>query len=102
MVALETRPSEPKIVLGIVDGFDETKSVALIPTVTLIESTTHFGGITNLTFSHTITKNEKANLMVEIGMEGRTLILAQPEPTTTLATIAPIISYYNYKSKSRC
>jgi len=56
MVALETRPIEPKIVLGVVDGFDKTKSVALIPTVALAESITHFGGITNLTLSHTIKK----------------------------------------------
>ncbi len=102
MVALEPRPIKPKIVFGIADGFDEAKSVAPIPTIALAESITHFGGITNLTLSHTIAKDERANMVVEIGMERGTLILAQPEPTTTLATTTPIISYCNCRSKNRC
>ncbi len=79
MVALEPQPIKPKIVFGIADGFDEIKSAAPIQTIALAESTTHFGGITNLTLSHTIAKDERTNLVIEIGMEGGTLILAQPE-----------------------
>jgi len=41
-------------------------------------------------------------MMVEIGMKGGTSILAQLEPTATPTTTAPIISYSNYRSKSRC
>lgn len=91
MVTLEPQLIKPKIACGTTNGFSEGESVAFIPVIVLVETTTHFNGITNLTPSHTTTKDERANLVVEIGMEGGTLILAQLEPITTLATIAPRI-----------
>jgi hypothetical protein len=93
---------EPKIVFNVANGCDEAKSAAVIPTITFAKSTTHFGEITNLTFSHMIAKHERTNLVVKIGMEGKTLVLAQPEPIATLIIIRPLISYYNYRSKNRC
>jgi hypothetical protein len=52
---------------------------------------TQFSGIINFTFSHTTTKDKRTNLMAKIGMERRITILAQPKPTTTLATTTPRI-----------
>jgi hypothetical protein len=91
MVTLEPQLIKSKIAFGTTNGFSEAESAAFILVIALVKTTTHCSGITNLTPSHTTTKDETTNLVVKIGMEGKTLILAQPEPITTLATIAPTI-----------
>ncbi len=71
MVALEPPLNELEITsnIGILfnigDGFDEAKSVALLPVVAPIEATTHSNGTADLTFSNTTTKEEQANPVVE-------------------------------------
>jgi hypothetical protein len=48
-------------------------------------------GTANPTFLGMTVNDECANLVVEIDMEGSTLISIQPETTTILTTIAPSI-----------
>ncbi len=91
MVTLEPRHIELKTTFGTTYGFSEAKSVALIPTIALIEANIHFGGISNLTLSHTTIKDERENLVAKIGMEGRIRILAQPKPTMIPTTTTPRI-----------
>ncbi len=74
MVALKPQPIDPKITFDIAYDFGEVESVAPILVVVLAKATTHFGGITNPTLSHMTTKDEKTNLVVEIGMEVGTSI----------------------------
>ncbi len=73
--------------LGIVYGSCEVEGVAPTPTITFAESTTHFSGKIE-TFSYMTTKDEQTDLMVEIGMEGRTLILIQPESSIVFIVTA--------------
>jgi len=102
VVALKPQPLELKITFDTIDGFGEAKSVAPILAIVLAKATTHFSGITNPTFSHTIRKDEKTNMVVEIGMERGILILAQLEPIVTFATTCTGNSFCNYKSKNKC
>lgn len=69
VVALKPQPIELKITFDIADGFGEAKSVAPILAIAIAKATTHFDRITNSTLSHMIKKDEKTNLVVEIGME---------------------------------
>jgi len=91
-----------KIAFDIADGFGEAKNVAPILTIALAKAITHFCEITNPTFSHMTTKDEKENLVVEIGVEKRTSILAQLEPIATLANTCTKNSFCNCTSKNNC
>jgi hypothetical protein len=90
VVALETWPIESKITsrIGIrsdiVDGFGEVEGATLILATTLIEAITHSDRIVKW---HNNQEWMRANLMVEIGMEGGTSILIQPESSIVLTTI---------------
>ncbi len=65
-----------------------------VQTFVLIEAKAHSSGVTNLTLSNTIVKDEGTNLVVGIGMEVMTLISVQSEniviPTAT--TPSPFIA----------
>jgi hypothetical protein len=57
------------IIFGTIDGFGETIGATPIPTATPADATTHSGGIANLTFFDMTAKDERANPLVETGME---------------------------------
>jgi len=100
VVALEPRPIKPKIAFDTIDGFNEAKGAAPIPIVALVKATTHFYGITNPTFFHTIAKYEsKSGGKYWYGKKdfnfGTTRTYCDLATTTKN-------SYYNYRSKSRC
>lgn len=75
MVASKPHPTELEITFGIgilfgtIGGFGETKGATPIPTATPIDAITHSSGIANLTFFDMTAKDEKANMLVETGME---------------------------------
>jgi len=72
VVSLEPWPIEPKvtfdigILFSIIDGSNEVKGVTPLPIVMLAKATSHYGGITYLTFFDMIAKEERANLVIQI------------------------------------
>jgi hypothetical protein len=64
LVSLEPQLFESKVIFDIkifsstTNGFDEAEGVALLPSTTLAEATTHCNGTTNPTLSNMIAKEE--------------------------------------------
>jgi hypothetical protein len=69
--------SDIGIFLSVVDVYGGAKGYTLVQTSAPTKATTHSSGTIDLMLSNTTIKDECANLMVEISMEGATLILVQ-------------------------
>jgi len=99
VVTLESQPTKLEVTfdIGIISSvanvFSETKDFALVQASTLVEAITHFGGVADLTFLGMTVKDDYANSIVEINLEGVISILVQLETTVVyIATARSLVA----------